>query len=85
MSVRPASKVHRIAIVAALFVALGLSACGRKGALDAPPAALNSANAGTEVAPAEEEAGTLLRAGSDKTLPIIRGPNRRIPLDVLLD
>lgn len=84
MSVRPASKVQRIAIVAALFAALGLSACGRKGALDAPPAALNNVNAGTE-APAAEESGTLLRPGTAKTLPVIRGPNKRIPLDVLLD
>jgi predicted small lipoprotein YifL len=83
VSVRPASNVQRIAIMAVLFAALGLSACGRKGALDAPPAALNNANAGTEV-PAEES-GTLLRPGTDKTLPIIRGPNKRIPLDVLLD
>jgi predicted small lipoprotein YifL len=85
VSVGPASKVQRVAIVAALFAALGLSACGRKGALDAPPAALNNASAGTEVAPAAEESGTLLRPGSDKTLPVIRGPNKRIPLDVLLD
>jgi predicted small lipoprotein YifL len=79
--------VRRIAIVAALFAALGLSACGRKGALDAPPAALNNANAnaGAEAAPAAEESGTLLRPGTDKTLPVIRGPNKRIPLDVLLD
>jgi predicted small lipoprotein YifL len=83
VSVRPASKIQRVAIVAALFAALGLSACGRKGALDAPPAALNSADAGTEV-PASEQT-TVLRAGSDKTLPVIRGPNKRIPLDVLLD
>ena len=85
MIVRPASKVQRIVIVAALFGALALSGCGRKGALDAPPAALNAnANAGTD-APAAEEAGTLLRPGTDKTLPVIRGPNKRIPLDVLLD
>ena len=81
MSVGPASKIQRIAIVAALFAALGLSACGRKGALDAPPAALNAA--GEEVQP--EDAGTVLRPGTDKRLPIIRGPNKRIPLDALLD
>ena len=84
MSVRSASKIQRVAIVAALFAAFALSACGRKGPLDAPPSALNNANAGTEV-PAQEEAGTLLRAGSDKQLPVIRGPNKKIPLDVLLD
>ncbi len=81
MSVGPASKFQRIAIVAALFAALGLSACGRKGALDAPPAALNAA--GEEV-PADD-AGTVLRPGTDKRLPVIRGPNKRIPLDALLD
>jgi predicted small lipoprotein YifL len=73
--------VRRIAIVAALFAALGLSACGRKGALDAPPAALNAA--GEEVP--QDDAGTVLRPGSDKRLPVIRGPNKRIPLDALLD
>ena len=50
-----------------LFAALGLSACGRKGPLDAPPAALNSADAGTEV-PASEQA-TVLRQGSATALP----------------
>lgn len=83
MSVDPASKIERIAIVAALFAAIGLSACGRKGALDAPPAALNSADAGTEV-PASEQT-SVLRPGSATTLPVIRGPNKRIPLDALLD
>ncbi len=85
MTVRPASKVQRVAIVAALFAALGLSACGRKGPLDEPPGALNNVNAGTEVAPTADEKGTVVRPGSDKLLPIIRGPNKRIPLDVLLD
>jgi predicted small lipoprotein YifL len=85
VTVRPASKVQRIAIVAALFAAFALSACGRKGALDEPPGALNNVNAGTEVAPVAEERGTVLRAGSDKQLPVIRGPNKKIPLDVLLD
>ena len=83
MSVCPASKVQRIAIVAALFAALGLSGCGRKGALDAPPAALDSADGGTEV-PASEQT-SVLRPGTATTLPVIRGPNKRIPLDVLLD
>ena len=85
MIVRPACKVQRIAIVTALFAALALSACGRKGPLDEPPGALNNVNAGTEVAPAPDERGTMVRAGSDKLLPVIRGPEKRIPLDVLLD
>ena len=85
MTVRSASKVQRIAIVAALFAAFALSACGRKGPLDEPPGALNNVNAGTEVAPAADEKGTVLRQGSDKLLPVIRGPNKRIPLDALID
>jgi predicted small lipoprotein YifL len=85
VSVRPASKVQRVAIVAALFAALALSACGRKGPLEEPPGMANNANAGTEVVPAQEERGTVLRSGSDKLLPVIRGPNKKIPLDVLLD
>ena len=83
MIVGSASKVQRIAIVAAMFAALGLSGCGRKGALDAPPSAANNPNAGTELTSAEDT--TLLRAGSDKQLPVIRGPKKRIPLDALLD
>jgi len=83
--VRPASKVQRLAIVAALASALALSACGRKGPLDEPPGMANNANAGTEVAPATDEKGTVLRAGSDKLLPVIRGPKKDIPLDALLN
>jgi predicted small lipoprotein YifL len=86
VTVRPASKVQRLAIVAALSSALALSACGRKGSLDEPPGLANNANAGTEVAaPAVDEKGTVLRAGSDKLLPVIRGPKKTIPLDALLN
>ena len=85
MSVRSVSKVQLMAIVAAFCAAFALSGCGRKGGLDAPPSALNNKDAGTEVTPTTEESGTLQRPGTDKLLPVIRGPNKRIPLDALLD
>ena len=72
-----------LAVEAVLCAALALSACGRKGALDAPPAALNDPNAGTEQQPQEQ--GSVLRSGGASTLPVIRGPKKRIPLDALLD
>ena len=78
---------RRAAIAATLLALLVpmLSGCGRKGGLDAPPSALNNKDAGTEVTPTTEESGTLQRPGTDKLLPVIRGPNKRIPLDALLD
>ena len=67
--------VLRVAAATALLVVLGLtlSACGRKGPLDPPPAslsgpqpsALQTDQQGREVAPP--------------------GANRRLPIDVLLD
>ena len=57
----------------AIALSLGLSACGRKGPLDPPPASLSGPQPsaiqtdpqGREIAPP--------------------GPNRRLPIDVLLD
>ena len=64
-----------------VYVVQGARACATPLWLDAPPGALNAA--GEEVP--QEDAGTVLRPGSDKRLPVIRGPNKRIPLDALLD
>lgn len=75
---------YRLAAVAVLAAALGLSACGRKGALDAPPGGL----AATPNGSLDEETSTggeVVRKGSATGLPIIRGPDRKIPLDVLLN
>lgn len=74
-----------VAVTALLCAALALSACGRKGALDAPPAALNDPNVGTEAQPQAEEQSSVLRPGGANALPVIRGPKKRIPLDALLD
>lgn len=70
-SMRPAL---RLAAVGALMLALGLtlSACGRRGPLDAPPGAYN-----TPQGPVE-----LDREGKPLAPP---GQKKRIPLDVLLD
>ncbi len=75
---------YRLAVVALLAAALGLSACGRKGALDAPPVGL-AANPTGSLDEETAEGGELVKRGTARGLPIIRGPDRRIPLDILLD
>ena len=75
---------YRLTVVALLAAALGLSACGRKGALDAPPGGLASNPTGS-LDEETEEGGEVVRRGSARGLPIIKGPDRSIPLDVLLD
>jgi predicted small lipoprotein YifL len=75
---------YRLAAVAILAAALCLSACGRKGALDAPPGGL-AANPEGSIEYETPEGGEVIRRGTARGLPIIRGPDRRIPLDVLLN
>jgi predicted small lipoprotein YifL len=75
---------YRLAVVALLVAALGLSACGRKGPLDAPPGGL-AANPTGSLDEETEEGGEVIKRGSARGLPIIRGPDRSIPLDVLLN
>ena len=75
---------YRLASVIILAAALGLSACGRKGALDAPPGGL-AANPTGSLDEETDEGGEVVRRGSARGLPIIRGPDRPIPLDVLLN
>jgi predicted small lipoprotein YifL len=67
-----------------LVAALGLSACGRKGALDAPPGGLAATSDGT-LDDETSTGGDVVRKGSARGLPIIRGPDRKIPLDALLN
>jgi len=75
---------YRLAAVALLAAALGLSACGRKGPLDAPPGGLAASPTGS-LDQETEEGGEVIRKGTARGLPIIRGPDRPIPLDVLLN
>lgn len=84
MTLRPDRVSFRLATLGVLAMALALSACGRKGALDAPPSAAVTDQAAVTSEP-EEQAGFLERKGTARGLPIIRGPNKRIPLDALLD
>jgi predicted small lipoprotein YifL len=67
---------HRLAVAAALVLALGVAGCGRKGSLDLPPAAAAQAGTPADPAPVNGDYGT-------PTAP--KGPNKRIPLDRLLD
>lgn len=78
--------LYRFAAIGLLGLALGLSACGRKGPLDAPPGGL-SAVPGGSLDEETDQGGEEIkyrrrRAGG---LPIIRGPDKPIPLDVLID
>jgi predicted small lipoprotein YifL len=70
----------RLAMIGALAAALGLTACGRKGPLDPPPAASLAGNKSA----AQSSGGppVLDRQGRPTAPP---GPNKRIPLDVLLN
>ena len=91
MTMSPAISYRLAAIGLVLLLAVGLSACGRKGPLDAPPGGLAAAT--PEAAVDGEEAAT--DQGGDEinyrgrrrrsNLPIIRGPDKKIPLDVLID
>ncbi len=69
----------RLALIGALAASLGLAACGRKGALDPPPGA---SLAGDQTAPGGEKKYIL---GPDGKPLAPAGPNKRIPLDVLLN
>ena len=71
-------RLLRAATMAALAIALGLtlSACGRKGGLDAPPG-------GTGFYPLPGAAPEVDAEGKPVAGPA--GKNKRIPLDVLLD
>ncbi|HEY6024293.1 MAG TPA: lipoprotein [Pseudolabrys sp.] len=72
----------RIALIGALAASLGLTACGRKGPLDPPPGA---SLAGDQAAPAGDARYGSAVMGPDGKPLAPAGPNKRIPLDVLLN
>jgi predicted small lipoprotein YifL len=73
----------RLALIAAVAASLALSACGRKGPLDAPPGASLT---GDKTAPADaKSANGRLRTGTRGQPIAPPGPHKRIPLDVLLN
>ena len=72
--------LFRLALIGALMASFGLAACGRKGPLDPPPASLVN---GAKAAPAAKATDVGIDANG---LPqASKGPNKHIPLDVLLN
>jgi predicted small lipoprotein YifL len=73
----------RLALIAALAASLGLTACGRKGPLDPPPAASLT---GEQTVTTGDAPGTSRAILGPDGKPIAPGAtNKRIPLDVLLN
>jgi predicted small lipoprotein YifL len=70
----------RLALIGALGAAFALAGCGRKGALDPPPAA---SLAGDQGAAQSGGAPPVMDRQGRPIAP--SGPNKRIPLDVLLN
>jgi predicted small lipoprotein YifL len=88
--------IHRLAVIGALIAALGISACGRKGALEPPPSAAiepdldapaeRSPGAPTPRAAAHEPDSITSATTIGRGLaPTPRGPDKRLPIDILLD
>ena len=75
---------HRLAVIGALVAALGMAACGRKGTLDPPPAAViePDLNAPAVIEPDLDMPAARTRRG---LVPTPRGPDKRLPIDFLLD
>ncbi len=72
----------RLALIGALAASLGLAACGRKGPLDPPPGA---SLAGDQSSPTGDARYGPPIVGPDGRPLAPAGPNKRIPLDVLLN
>ena len=75
---------YRSALALLVVASLALSGCGRKGALDAPPGGL-AANPDGSIDEETSAGGEVIRRGSPRGLPLIKGPNKSIPLDALLN
>jgi predicted small lipoprotein YifL len=84
----------RLALIGLFAAALGLTACGRKGALDPPPGAslegvaqpnapnlISSSRGAIGNKPVKDNPGV----GDDGQVQAPKGPNKRIPLDNLLN
>jgi predicted small lipoprotein YifL len=70
----------RLALIGALVAPLGLTACGRKGPLDPPPSATL---AGNKVPNKNSNGDQILDTHGRPHAPA--GPDKKIPLDVLLN
>jgi predicted small lipoprotein YifL len=80
-------KLNRLLLAGALLGALGLAACGKKGALDLPPASV--ASPATTVAPPDEPPATeplfSNTRQNKRAVSAPKGEKKHIPLDVLID
>ena len=80
----------RIAMIGMLVAALGLAGCGRKGPLDPPPGASLEGVTQPDRADMSRPIGGAAPDGNPGVGPngqplAPKGPNKRIPLDVLLN
>jgi predicted small lipoprotein YifL len=84
----------RLALIGTLVASLGLAACGRKGPLDLPPGGTSAGEPQASVPstsnPLVSPIGGQARNGDTGIGPdgkpqAPKGPNKHIPLDVLLD
>jgi predicted small lipoprotein YifL len=84
----------RLILAGALAAAVAVGGCGRKGPLDAPPGGASAVSQGDQTAGGPEQmnqAGQqssqtgVIDRGGPSGLPRVRGENKRIPLDVLLN
>jgi predicted small lipoprotein YifL len=73
----------RLALVGALVASLGLAACGRKGPLDSPPGGSLAGDQATPIGGQSKDENPGVDANGRPQAP--KGPNKRIPLDVLLN
>jgi predicted small lipoprotein YifL len=85
----PYPPLARLALIGLFAAALALSACGRKGALDPPPGASLAGepqpNAPGLISGNRAAAGSKARKSEDGQAQAPTGPNKRIPLDSLLN
>ena len=84
----------RLALIGLAAAALGLSACGRKGALDSPPGASLAGEQSITPNPLSSPVATPIGGHAKEGDPGVRadgqplapkGPKKQIPLDVLLN
>ncbi len=83
---RTARLFPRLVLVGVFAAALAVAGCGRKGALDAPPGAASAGQLeDTQNQEQQASQGALVDRGSVNRLPRVRGEDKRIPLDALLN
>jgi predicted small lipoprotein YifL len=94
--IRPERPLSRLVLIGAFAAAFALGACGRKGPLDAPPGGATAVSQTDQEQRGQTDAlgqptqqaspnDNLISRGGTRGLPRIRGEDKSIPLDVLLN